>query len=289
MAEVVTMPQFSYRKVKFMNRKFIVPAVFSIVLAVGIYLFSGIIKPNDQKKDDSSLSNVPAVFKKSDYPDAHKNNLSADAGTYSEQGPGKTRKGMQERSGQSGEDKRKLQRQGSGFSLTGAALKDRTPAELSNIVLEYKDQPSASREPLHHALNRLCSLGDQGSQPAIDKLIELSYKFKDNRILHQTLQSLGRTGLPEANDALMDALSRNLDNPVEATRISSYFSPSAKGALDPLIVDKLITFIDNPGINSDSRSVLINLVFHKGGAYGRNLTRDIRISELREQRKSMRE
>jgi len=272
-----------------MNRKFIVPAVFSIVLAGGIYLFSAIIKPNDQKSDDSNLSNVPAVIKKSNRPEAHRNNLSANAGTYPEQGPGKTRKGMQERSGLSEEDKRKLQRQGSGFSLTGADIKDRTPAELSNIVLEYKDQPSASQEPLHHALNRLCSLGVEGSQAAMDELIRLSYKFEDNRILHQTLQSLGRTGVPEANDALMDALSRNLDNPVEATRISSYFSPSAKGALDPSIVDKLISFIDDPGINSDSRSVLINVVFHKGGSYGRNLTRDIKMSELRKQRKSMRE
>lgn len=253
-----------------MNRKFIVPAIFFILLAGGIYLFSAITKPNDQKKDDSSLSNVSAVFTKSDYPEAHRNNLSANAGTYSEQGPGKTRKG-------------------SGVSLTGEDIKDRTPAELSNIVLEYKDQPSASQEPLHHALNRLCSLGVEGSQLAIDELIELSYKFEDNRILHQTLQSLGRTGLPEANDALMDALSRNLDNPVEATRISSYFSPSAKGGLDPLIVDNLISFIDDPGINSDSRSVLINVVFYKGGSYGRDLTRDIRMSELREQRKSMRE
>lgn len=272
-----------------MNRKFIVPAVFSIVLAVGIYLFSVVIKPNDQKSDDSILSNVPAVFKKSDYPEAHKNNLSANAGSYSEQVPGKTKKGMQERSGQSGEDKKELHGQGSGFSLTEADFKDQTPAELSNIVLEYKNQPPANQEHLHHALNRLCSLGVEGLQPAIDELIGLSYKFEDNRILHQTLQSLGRTGLPEANDALMDALSRNLDNPVEVTRISSYFPPSAKGGLDPSIVDKLISFIDDPEINSDSKSVLINMVFHKGGSYGRNLTRDIRMSELREQRKSMRE
>lgn len=272
-----------------MNRKFIVPAVFSIVLAGGIYLFSVVIKPNDQKSDDSNLSNVPAVIKKSNRTEAHRNNLSTNAGTYSEQVPGKTRKGMQERSGQSGEDKKELHGQGSGFSLTGADFKDQTPAELTDIVLEYKDQPSASQEPLHHALNRLCSLGVEGSRPAIDELIELSYKFEDNRILHRALQSLGRTGLPEANDALMDALSRNLDNPVEATRISSYFSPSAKGGLDPSIVDKLISFIDDPEINYDSRSVLINMVFHKGGSYGRNLTRDIRMSALREHRKSMRE
>ena len=272
-----------------MNRKFIVPAVFSIVLAGGIYLFSVVIKPNDQKSDGSILSMVSAVFKKSDYPEAHKNNLSSNAGTYPEQGPDKTKKEVQEHFDQSEKDKRTLHIQGSGVSLTGTDLKDQVPAELSNIVLEYKDQPPASQEHLHHALNRLCSLGVEGSQPAIDQLIELSYKFEDNRILHQILQSLGRTGVPEANDALMDALSRNLDNPVEATRISSYFSPSAKGGLDPSIVDKLISFIDDPGINSDSGSVLINVVFHKGGAYGRNLTRDIRMSELREQRKSMRQ
>lgn len=220
-----------------MNRKFIIPAIFCILLAGGIYLFSFIIKPNDQRSDDSKLSNVPAVIKKSNHPAVHKNNLSANAGTYPEQRSGDTKKGRQKRSGQSKENKRKLQMQKSGVSLTGADLKERTPAELRDIMLEYKDQPSANQELLHHVLNRLCSLGIEGSQQAIDELIGLSYKFEDNRILHQILRSLGRTRLPEANDALMDTLSRNLDNPVETTRISSYFSPSTKGGFDPPIVE----------------------------------------------------
>ena len=91
-----------------MNRKFLAPAIFSIVLAGGIYLVSVVIKPNDQKTVGSNLSTVPVVFKKSDYTETHRNNLSANVGTYPEQGTGKTKKRMQERFVPSGEDKRKL-------------------------------------------------------------------------------------------------------------------------------------------------------------------------------------
>ncbi len=126
-------------------------------------------------------------------------------------------------------------------------------------------------------------MSQQGSQQAIDELINLSYQFNDHRILHQTLQALGRTGQPQANEALLGALRRNLQDRVEVIRICSYFAPSS-GALETSIVDDLLEMDEDEATDPDARGALLNTVTRKGGHYGREQVRDLRRSDQEEPR-----
>jgi hypothetical protein len=152
-------------------------------------------------------------------------------------------------------------------------LKNEPPKNLSRAIVRYKDQPTTANTPLYDSLNALCGMSRDGDHDATKELINLSYVFDDDKVQHQVLQTLGQTNIPETTGALFDALQRNLNNPVDVSRITSYFPLSTNGSLDPSTVDRLVSVADQAEVGTDVRESILNSVYYKGGFYGRQQVR----------------
>jgi len=121
-------------------------------------------------------------------------------------------------------------------------------------------------------LNRLLSQVGKHKPDAIRAVMNIATRTNDNRILHTSLQALGRLGTNEANQVLSNAVGKNLDNSIEVIRILSYFNRSVP--LEDGIVNQLIEYIDSPSAPVETKRVIINKVI-KSGTYGSNMAEEL--------------
>ncbi len=146
--------------------------------------------------------------------------------------------------------------------------------ELVETIKKYKDETFTGGSPIDYAMSRLFALSTQSDPEAIYELINLSYELDGHEIEHRIFQALGRARQPDANQALTDAIGRNLDSRKQILRITSYIRPTVySNTLETFIVDKLIDYSKEPGLNSEARKALISKVMRMGGDYGRDQVR----------------
>lgn len=107
-------------------------------------------------------------------------------------------------------------------------------------------------------LNNLIQKAQQKDTDSIQKVINIARHTGDNRILHTSLQALGRIGTQEANQALTDAVGKRLESPSEVVRILSYFNRSVP--LDESISSQLIKYVESPVSTVETKKVILRNV-----------------------------
>lgn len=156
---------------------------------------------------------------------------------------------------------------------------------MDNIDKENVNHSTESQKAIHKNVDELCTLASQGSQEAIIELVDTSYELNDNIVLHQILRALVMSGAPEGINALLDAIGRNLDKPIEVLRMCSYL-PKTSGMLDESVTDRLYEFSQTDGIDPQTKKNLIMKINNDGGYYGRDKVGEQLIEVMRPELKS---
>ncbi|MCM2285020.1 MAG: HEAT repeat domain-containing protein [Desulfobacula sp.] len=132
----------------------------------------------------------------------------------------------------------------------------------------------AGKDPVDPlTLNSLIQKAQENDPDSIQKIITLVGHTEDNRILHTSLQALGRIGTREAHQALTNAVGKRLESPTEVVRILSYFNRSVP--LDESISNQLIKYVESPVSTVETKKVILRNVMRSADGRERERAQEL--------------